>query len=87
MEIIYLPNATIHLEYWVKTNNVKVLEKIVSLLKSILETPKFGIGKPEALKHQFSGLWSRRINQEHRLVYEIDLDNNRIIVHSLKGYY
>ncbi len=72
MEIIYLPNATIHLDYWVIINNVKVLEKIASLLKNILENPKLGIGKPEALKHQLSGLWSRRINQEHRLVYEID---------------
>lgn len=87
MEIIYLPNALMHLEYWVKNKNIKVLEKITALLKSILETPKSGLGKPEALKHQLTGLWSRRINLEHRLVYEIDIENNNIIIHSLKGHY
>ena len=87
MEIIYLPNASDHLNYWIKTKNLKTLEKIATLLKNIVQTPKYGIGKPEALKHNLSGLWSRRINQEHRLVYEIDEENNQIVIHSLKGHY
>jgi toxin YoeB len=45
-----------------------------------------GIGKPEALKHELSGKWSRRINNEHRLVYEV-IENNIIVIHSLKGHY
>ena len=53
----------------------------------MLLTPSFGIGKPEKLKYDLSGKWSRRINSEHRLVYEIDENQNLIIVHSLKGHY
>ncbi|MDZ4666097.1 MAG: Txe/YoeB family addiction module toxin [Bacteroidota bacterium] len=44
-----------------------------------------GIGKPEPLKHNLSGCWSRRINQEHRIVYEVT--DNKILIHSLKGHY
>ena len=51
------------------------------------ENPFEGIGKPEQLKHNLSGVWSRRINQEHRLVYEIDEEANLILIHSLKGHY
>jgi toxin YoeB len=53
----------------------------------MLLNPSFGIGKPEKLKHDLSGKWSRRINTEHRLVYEIDEVQNLIIVHSLRGHY
>ncbi len=49
--------------------------------------PYSGIGKPEPLKHHLSGLWSRRINKEHRLVYEIIETDNVILIHSLKGHY
>jgi toxin YoeB len=66
---------------------VKILQKIRALLESIIESPYQGLGKPEVLKHQLSGLWSRRINKEYRLIYEMDLRNNRIIVHSLLGHY
>jgi len=59
--------------------------KIRSLLESIQASPFTGIGKPEALKYEQSGKWSRRINQEHRLVYEVL--NDIIIVHSLRGHY
>ena len=47
----------------------KILSKINELIHSIDGSPFIGIGKPEPLKHSFSGYWSRRINQEHRLVY------------------
>lgn len=85
MEIIFLPDADDDLKYWVKTGNKVVLKKISSLVKSIQDTPYEGLGKPEGLKHNLSGLWSRRINQEHRLVYEIEDD--KIFIHSLKGHY
>ncbi|WP_292944659.1 MULTISPECIES: Txe/YoeB family addiction module toxin [unclassified Mucilaginibacter] len=49
------------------------------------ETPFEGIGKPEALKHQLVGKWSRRINHEHRLIYSFD--NDIISIYSLKGHY
>ena len=55
------------------------------LLEEISEHPFTGKGKPEALKHDLAGKWSRRINQEHRLIYEVK--DNEIIVVSLKGHY
>lgn len=70
-----------------KSGNKSIQNKINELITSINQTPFSGIGKPEALKHSFSGLWSRRINKEHRLVYEINEDANLIIIHSLKGHY
>lgn len=50
----------------------KVLKKINELLKDIARSPYAGIGKPEPLKHALSGFWSRRITDEHRLVYRVD---------------
>jgi toxin YoeB len=64
----------------------KVFKKIVELLKSIKRTPYQGIGKPEALKFNQSGYWSRRITDEHRLVYKVDEKNN-IFIASCKGHY
>ena len=85
MEIILTESAKLDLEFFKKTNNQIILKKIRHLLESMLLNPSFGIGKPEKLKYDLAGKWSRRINTEHRLVYEID--ENLIIVHSLKGHY
>lgn len=87
MEIIFLPISKEHLDYFKKVNNPVILKKIRQLLDSILDTPYSGIGKPEPLKHNLTGLWSRRINLEHRLVYEIIESDNVILIHSLKGHY
>lgn len=87
MEIDYTDDAKSDLYFWIKTGNKSIQKKINQLLNSIEETPYSGIGKPEALKHHLSGLCSRRINSEHQLVYEIDENQNLIIVHSLKGHY
>jgi len=57
-------------EYWLE-NDADVPSKIRDLLKSIRSTPFAGIGKPEPLKHDLNGFWSRRITGEHRLVYEV----------------
>ena len=59
------------LKYW-KYNNHILYKKIFSLLKDIQESPFVGIGKPEPLKENLSGWWSRRINREHRLIYKIN---------------
>ncbi len=58
---------------------------MAELIKAIDENPFEGIGKPEPLKYEMTGLWSRRINQKHRLIYEITTDI--ILIHSLKGHY
>jgi len=57
--------------YWQK-NDKQVLKKINQLIKDIKREPFEGIGKPEPLKHELSGFWSRRITDEHRLVYQVD---------------
>jgi toxin YoeB len=57
--------------YWQKTDN-KILQRINDLIKDIKKTPFQGIGKPEPLKFELAGKWSRRINDEHRLVYEVN---------------
>ena len=56
--------------YWQQTDK-KILKKINALIKDIKREPFDGLGKPEALKYELSGCWSRRITDEHRLVYEI----------------
>jgi toxin YoeB len=56
--------------YWQKTDKQK-LKRINELLKDIARTPHTGIGKPEPLKYKYAGFWSRRIDQEHRLIYRV----------------
>ena len=57
--------------YWQQTNKV-ALKRINALIKDIARDPLDGIGKPEPLKHHLSGFWSRRIDDEHRLIYAVD---------------
>jgi len=85
MEIIFLPQALEDLQYWKKSGNEKVLKKIRELLENIQQTPFEGIGKPEALKYQLAGKWSRRITDEHRLVYKVEKD--RIVVYQVRFHY
>jgi toxin YoeB len=63
----------------------KIYGKIVNLIKDIQRDPFSGLGKPEALKHDLSGLWSRRITKEHRLVYSVS--DEEIIIVSCKFHY
>jgi len=73
------------IEFYKKSGNKVVLRKIFILLEELSEHPFSGTGKPEALKHNLNGLWSRRINLEHRLVYEVTEDAVQIL--SAKGHY
>lgn len=59
------------LRFWVKTDRNAAL-RILELVEATLRDPSQGIGKPEALKYVLAGCWSRRITQEHRLVYRVD---------------
>jgi toxin YoeB len=63
----------------------KVFKKILELIKDIQREPFSGIGKPEPLKYEFQGYWSRRITNEHRLVYKIEED--LLIILSCKYHY
>lgn len=58
------------ISFWAK-NDLKLLRRIIQLIDNIQQTPFEGIGKPEALKYDLKGYWSRRINDEHRLIYKV----------------
>lgn len=64
------PAAFEDLAWWVKQDRKRAL-RIIKLIEDIQRDPFQGIGKPEPLKHELSGCWSRRIDQEHRLVYQV----------------
>lgn len=85
MQIELSVDAKEHLLLWQKNNNKVILNKIEKLTDAILENPYSGIAKPESLKHNLSGKWSRRITNEHRYVYAIR--NNVLYIYSLKGHY
>ena len=85
MEIVFTRDALEHLQYWKKSGNKKVMEKITNLLGEIQNSPFEGTGKPEALKYKWNGYWSRRITSEHRLVYKVEED--KIVVVQLKYHY
>lgn len=70
MNILFTEEAWEDFEYWMD-NDDEAERKIRALLKDITRTPFHGLGKPEALKHNLKGFWSRRITGEHRLVYQI----------------
>jgi len=67
------------------TNDIKIFNKINEFIKEINRTPFDGKGKPEPLKHLYKGYWSRRITDEHRLIYKITA--GEIIIISCKGHY
>jgi toxin YoeB len=89
MEIIYTPDALKDLAFWEKSGNKIIQKKITLLILDIVKNPFSGIGKPEALKYELSGKWSRRINNEHRIIYQITENNNLEILQivSLKVHY
>lgn len=86
MEITYSDEAQQDITYWKKSGNKVIQKKIAQLIYAIEENPFEGIGKPEMLKHNLAGLWSRRINQEHRVIYKL-LDDKTIRIYSLRGHY
>jgi len=80
----FVPKALEDFIAWANENK-KIHARIADLLKDIQRNPFSGIGKPESLKHDLKGLWSRRINDEHRLVYEVK--DKEIIIHSCRFHY
>ena len=84
MKLIWLTGAWEDYLYW-QQNDKKTLKKINSLIKEIQRTPFSGTGSPEALKHNLSGWWSRRINLEDRLVYKVE--NESIILLQCRKHY
>jgi toxin YoeB len=71
VNVPFTPTALDDLRYWLKTDK-RQAERVLALLEEIRRTPFEGTGKPEALRFQLAGCWSRRIDREHRLVYQVD---------------
>ena len=85
-KITLLEDAKADLGFWIK-NDKQMVKRIKTLLENISTNPESGIGKPEKLKHKFSGYFSRRINSEHRLIYKILEEKKEVIIISCKGRY
>jgi toxin YoeB len=79
MKITFANNNVFDTFYELAASNKKLSKKIKSLIDDISRDPYDGIGKPEALKHEFSGWYSRRITDEHRLVYKVENDMIEIL--------
>jgi toxin YoeB len=84
MKLIFSEQAWEDYVYWQKTDK-KLLERINTLIKDTSRSPFAGIGKPEPLKNALPGYWSRRINNEHRMVYKID--NDAMFIAQLRYHY
>ena len=84
MKIIFAERAWEDFTYWIKHDR-KVAKRIIRLLKEIERAPFQGIGKPEPLKHGLAGFWSRRITDEHRLVYAVE--KKQILVAQARYHY
>lgn len=87
MEIKLLEQAKEDLEYWKKVGNKAIMNKISALLTDIAEHPYTGIGKPEPLRYELAGKWSRRINAEHRIIYSVHEDTIEVYVFSMRYHY
>ena len=84
MRITFSKNAWDDYLSW-QTEDKKMLKKINELIKDIQRNPFSGIGKPEPLKFDLAGFWSRRIDREHRLVYQVI--NDDILIYSCRYHY
>ncbi len=82
--IEFVPEAFVEYREWVERDR-KTAMRIGDLNRDILRDPFEGLGKPEALKHQFKGYWSRRINRQHRLIYRVN-DHSILIISCYSHY-
>ena len=84
MKLFFSEHAWEDCQYWVETDR-RVLKRINRLIQEIVREPFSGAGKPEPLKHGLSGYWSRRINDEHRIVYRMSED--AVLIAQLRYHY
>jgi len=84
-EIDFAEKAVQDINFHKRTGNIAVLVKIDKFLNELREHPFSGTGKPEPLRYQLSGKWSRRINKEHRLIYSVS--EAAVYIYSARGHY
>jgi len=85
LSLNFSDQAKLEIGHFKKTGNKAVLKKLLLLFNELATHPFEGTGKPEPLKYQFSGLWSRRINREHRIIYQVT--DSEVNILSVKGHY
>lgn len=85
--LILLPDAEEDLEAHIKAGNKKLLKKIFVLFEELKQHPQTGTGRPKPLKYQQSGLWSRRIDDKHRMIYTIENEVITVYIIALWGHY
>ena len=85
MEVEYKKKALKDRAYWKEKGDLFIQKRISDLIDDICKHPFTGIGKPEPLKYELSGTWSRRITGRHRMIYEVSI--GRISILSMKGHY
>lgn len=78
MKYVFVDESWEDYQYWIKTDK-KILARINDLIRDISGNPYTGIGKPEPLKYKYKGFWSRRITDEHRLIYQVKGDEILIL--------
>lgn len=87
MEIIFSSQALDDIDYWKKSGNKTIMNKITRLLEDITAHPFTGIGKPEPLRYDLAGYWSRRITSEHRIIYAVHEDLIEVYILSVRYHY
>ena len=85
--IIVSEQARKEYQYFSQSGNKTILNRIRALLEDIAAHPYTGIGKPEPLKYELAGKWSRRINSEHRIVYSVHDDTIEVYICSMNYHY
>ncbi len=85
-QLKFMPLAEEYLRFWQK-NDKRTLKRIISLFENMLATPYTGLGKPEALRFEWTGCYSCRIDAKNRLVYEVGEVEGLILIHCLRHYY
>ena len=86
-KIIIEPSAELEIKFHLKSGNKAVIKKLEKIFVELEETPYFGIGNPEALKHDLSGYWSRRLSQKDRLIYRVEENIVTIFIIAALGHY
>lgn len=85
-KIIYAKHAEDDLRFWAKSNK-KTFQKIIALIESIASSPYQGRGKPEPLRYEWSGCYSRRIDSKNRIVYKVDEEEKTIYIYMVRHHY
>ncbi|MBM6499568.1 MAG: Txe/YoeB family addiction module toxin [Flavobacterium sp.] len=86
-KIIIEPSAELEIKFHLKSGNKAVIKKLEKIFVELEETPYSGIGNPEALKHDLSGYWSRRLSQKDRLIYRVEENIVTIFIIAALGHY